>query len=81
MQGLESVQDTFSAIEPLVGTVEEHANDLLLVLVAFDGVLAEYGDDPATVRLSPERRELLNQASFSPIRRDARRCRRAHRRT
>ena len=68
MQGLQSVHDTFSfsAIEPLVATVKKHANDLLLVLVAFDGVLAEYGDDPVTVRLSSERRELLRRLIRQP---------------
>jgi len=60
------MRDSFSEIAPLVETVKRHANDLLLVLAAFDGVLAEYRDDPATVRLSAERRELLSRLVCQP---------------
>ena len=48
-------------VEPLVHTVQKHLDDLILVLVGFDGVLAEYEEDPELVRLSPARRELLRR--------------------
>jgi trehalose-phosphatase len=50
---------TSEQIEPLVQTIQTHQNDLILVLLGFDGVLAEYEDDPEEVRLSPARRDLL----------------------
>jgi trehalose-phosphatase len=59
LHGFSSASYGRSEIEQLIGTVREHADDLIFVLVAFDGVLAEYHEDPKAVRLSPERRELL----------------------
>jgi len=52
--------------EPLVRAVQQHVDDSLFVLVGFDGVLAEYRQDPGTVRLSPERRELLRRVICHP---------------
>lgn len=66
MQGFPSTCDASAEIESLVRTVGKHVDDLLLVLIGFDGVVAEYDDDPETVRLSPERHELLRRLISRP---------------
>ncbi|MBI2834774.1 MAG: trehalose-phosphatase [Acidobacteria bacterium] len=66
MQGLLSIDHAFEEIELLVHTVQKHADDLILVLVGFDGVLAEYEDDPEVVRLSAARRGVLRRLIHQP---------------
>jgi trehalose-phosphatase len=46
------------AIADIVGIIEKHADELL-VLTGFDGVLVDYTSDPDSVRLSPTLRQQL----------------------
>lgn len=66
MWGSSSVQDAVTSIETLVETVRRHQNDLLLVVLAFDGVLAEYHDDPDAVQLPRSRRAALDRLRRQP---------------
>jgi alpha,alpha-trehalase len=53
-------------IEPLVRAVENHKDDLIFVLLGFDGVLVEYDDNPDAVRLSAAQRTLLRHLLDAP---------------
>jgi trehalose-phosphatase len=46
-------------VDRIVAAVESHSNDLLLLLLGFDGVLVAYDRDPDAVRLSSTARGLL----------------------
>jgi trehalose-phosphatase len=50
---------TSPAVEDIVQAVESRIGEPLFLLLAFDGVLVDYADDPDSVRLPAERRELL----------------------
>lgn len=47
--------------QDVLNIVRSHAGDVLLVLIGFDGVLADYTGDPHAVRLPRPRRELLRR--------------------
>ena len=66
MPGLTSIDGASERIVPLVQAVQDHLNDAILVVLAFDGVLVEYEEDPAVVHLSPARRELLRRLVDHP---------------
>lgn len=66
MQNFPSVHDTLSGIDGVIRAVGSHSDDLLLVLIGFDGVLAEYQDDPEAVLLSDDRRDLLRRLIQRP---------------
>jgi trehalose-phosphatase len=66
LQGLQFIDCASEEIAPLIHTVRDRAEELLLVLLGFDGVLAEYEGDPAAVHLSPARRELLRRLMSLP---------------
>ena len=60
LQGFLSTPDASAEIESLVRTVGKHSDDFLLVLVGFDGVLAEHHDDPESCfQISAPRRQPL----------------------
>jgi trehalose-phosphatase len=50
---------TSPAVEDIVHAVESRTGELLFLLLAFDGVLVDYADDPDSVQLPADRRELL----------------------
>lgn len=50
----------------LAQTIAQHEGDVLLLLAAFDGVLAEYQGDPAAVRVPARRLALLNRLQRIP---------------
>jgi trehalose-phosphatase len=53
-------------LDQLCDAVRQHADDLLLCIVAFDGVLSEYESDPAHVMVSPSRRARLKAFAQTP---------------
>lgn len=57
---------TAREIEKIIGAIESHADDLLLLLTGFDGVLVEYAGNPAAVRLPARLREVLRAFSNRP---------------
>lgn len=52
--------------DSLLTSVRKHSDDLLLLLTAFDGVLAEYREDPQSVQLAQERRALIRRLQDAP---------------
>jgi trehalose-phosphatase len=59
LQSFGVTDNAFEPVERLFQAIHRHRNDLIFVLLGFDGVLAEYHNDPDAVRLSPTRRDLL----------------------
>lgn len=55
-----------SGMDSLLREIKEHADDVLLILAAFDGVLADYRTDPQSVRLAQERRALMQRLQDVP---------------
>jgi alpha,alpha-trehalase len=53
-------------VDEIVEAVEPHADDLLLLLLGFDGVLVPYGGDPDAVRLPATTRGLLESFARRP---------------
>lgn len=53
-------------VDEIVGAVESHSEDLLFLLVGFDGVLVEYDGDPEAVRLSSTLCEFLESFVSRP---------------
>lgn len=53
-------------MDSLLATVRKHSGDVLLFLAAFDGVLAEYGEDPHVVSLGGRQRAMLRRLQESP---------------
>ncbi len=53
-------------LEALVRVTREHADDVLLFLVAFDGVLTKYRADPDDAQVPPSRMALLRRLQQAP---------------
>ena len=56
-----------TTLEPLLANLRAHARDRVLAVLAFDGVLTEYDDDPDAVVLPPEMRERLRRLSAAGV--------------
>jgi trehalose-phosphatase len=53
-------------LDQIVAAVESHSNDLLFLLLGFDGVLVAYDRDPEAVRLPSPARNLLESLASRP---------------
>jgi trehalose-phosphatase len=62
----ELVHDPPESLEALSTVARRHLGDPLLVIASFDGVLAEYEDDPAAVRIRWNRLQTLGRLARLP---------------
>lgn len=53
-------------IDRLVDTIRQHADDMLLFVACFDGVLADYQPDPSAAQVPSARLELLTRLQRCP---------------
>jgi trehalose 6-phosphate phosphatase len=57
---------SYDSLESLRAAARRHVRDPLLVVASFDGVLAEYEDDPAAVRIDWNRQQTLSRLERLP---------------